>query len=524
MKLRTVAAGMLALLWMTGCNAQPGQPVSETTAGTPQATQSGTPAGDIPVLSIVSASGSDDFVTQPVDAFVANSIASWTWGYVMPPAPYYEDCTVTLTDADGTVCTEGEAQVKVRGNWTTSYTKKPLRIKFAEKQPMLGLNDGAECKNWVLLACYKDKSLLRDKTALQMSREILGADGLYAADASLVQVEVNGKDWGVYLLADYQQTNSHRIAITEPEKGYEGTDIGYLLEYDGYYEQEDPLERFTIDYADNAPLIPFDGKGGSGREVHPLNTGAGDRKENTGFTINSDIYSQAQHDFIADYMANVYRILYAAAYEDKAYIFNNTHTKIAETTDLTPQEAVEAAVDVQSLVDMYIISEVACDADLYWSSFFMDVDFGKDGDGKLRFEAPWDFDSALGNKDRIPDGEGFYAGNIIPDVGDSYEACNPWLCVLMNEDWYQDLIRKTWTRSYDAGVFEHAKTMIAEDTARYADAFAKNDARWGTLQHNEAQNEMTRRSAQCTTPQAASDYLSEWLESRVAFLNAQWHE
>jgi len=37
---------------------------------------------------------------------------------------------------------------------------------------------------------------------------------------------------------------------------------------------------------------------------------------------------------------------------------------------------------------MYIINEITCDADLYFSSFYMDVDFSKDGNKKLRFEAP----------------------------------------------------------------------------------------------------------------------------------------
>ena len=47
-----------------------------------------------------------------------------------------------------------QAQVKVRGNWTTSYEKKPLRIKFAEKQSMGELNGGQAFKNWLLLLYF----------------------------------------------------------------------------------------------------------------------------------------------------------------------------------------------------------------------------------------------------------------------------------------------------------------------------------------------------------------------------------
>ncbi|MDE5564687.1 MAG: CotH kinase family protein, partial [Oscillospiraceae bacterium] len=410
--------------------------------------------GTIPVLSIETINQEADvldFVEKTVSSPIAKSIASWTPGYKMPPAPYYEACTITLTDADNTVLLNAaDAKVKVRGNWTTTYDKKPLRIKFTETQNLLGLNDGEQMKNWVLLAEYKDTSMLRNKTALSIARELLGEDGLYAADAAFVEVEINHQYWGVYLLTELQQINPDRVNITEPEKNYAGTDIGYFMEFDGYFTNEDALHQFHVDYADNAPLVPFDGNGGSERTITPLSEGPQDLKKDVGMTIKSDIYTQEQHDFIASYVNNVYRILYAAAYEDTAYQFDSSYTEIS-AADITAREAIEQVIDVNSLVDMYIISELTCDADIYWSSFFMDVDFEPDGDRRLRFEAPWDFDSALGNKNRCADGTGFYAANIIPDVNDEYETVNPWLAVLMYEDWFQDLIREKWTNAYDSG-------------------------------------------------------------------------
>lgn len=134
-------------------------------------------AYNMPVISIETVnqdSNKMDFVTKPVTKHVAQAIASWTPDYEMPLAPYYEDCTITLTDeAENTVLDKVEAEVKVRGNWTTSYDKKPLRIKFKKKQSMLGLNEGQAYKNWVLLAEYKDASMLRNKTALTIAGEIL---------------------------------------------------------------------------------------------------------------------------------------------------------------------------------------------------------------------------------------------------------------------------------------------------------------------------------------------------------------
>ncbi len=506
------------ILLMAGCSVQ-----NDSFTGDIAATNT------LPVLSITTTNQSADamdFVTKPIAGYVAEQIASWTPNYQMPPEPYYEECTITVTDAEGNdTLTAAEAKVKVRGNWTTTYDKKALRIKFAEKQNLLGLNDSAEMKNWVLIAEYKDASMLRNKTALQIAREILSEDGLYAADAAFVEVEINGQYWGVYLLTEYQQINENRVDITKAEEGYTGTDIGYFLEFDGYYVYEDELQSFYVDYAGNSPLLPFDGDNVSETKVTCQSNGFNKSHKNVGMTIKSDIYSTEQRDFIASYVNNVYRIMYYAAYHDKAYVFNSTYTEIMESEALSPREAVEAVVNTDSLADMYIISELTCDADIYWSSFFMDVDFGEGGDKKLTFEAPWDFDSSMGNKDRCADSTGFYAANIVPDVNNEYYTINPWLAVLMHEDWFQEIIRDKWTAAYDSGVFDRAYNMLKEDTENYSSAFARNYEKWNNLINNQSfVHELSSGAAACKTHSAAAAYLLDWLETRVEFLNNYWHE
>ncbi len=464
-----------------------------------------------------------DFVTKPVAEHVSKQQAMWTPNFKMPPAPYYEDCTITVTGIDGAKQIDGaEAEVKVRGNWTTTYAKKSLRIKFAEKQSMLGLNEGQKYKNWVLLAGYKDGSLLRDKTALEMAREILEPDGFYASDSQLVEININGKYFGVYLLAELQQINNGRVSVTKAEKDYKGTDIGYLLEFDGYYYTEPDLQRFKCDYNDNAPLTPYDGNGGGGKEITVL----GDDKTDLGFTIKNDIYSREQRDFIAGFVNNVYKIMYEAAYNNKAYVFDSAFKSISETSDITPREAVEKVVDTDSLADMFVISELTCDADIYLTSFFMSADFGEGGSKKLRFEAPWDFDSSMGNKDRCANGRGFYAGNTVPDVnGNQFYTVNPWLCVLMYQSWYTDIIKEKWTKAYDAGVFTRAHDMILSDTETFSDAFVRNYNKWDNIRNNrDFAGELSFQAASCRTHEAAAGFLAEWLESRVQFMNEHWHK
>ena len=477
----------------------------------------------IPVIAISTKDQSDNaikFVTEPVTEHVAKSRASWDWGYKVPAAPYYEECTVSVKDEEGSLLIDGvDADVKVRGNWTTMYDKKPLRIKFAEKQSMLGLNDNAELKNWVLLAEYKDFSMLRNQAAFDLGAALLEEDGYYSSDYKLVELVINGKYWGVYVLAEQQQANKNRVDITKPEENYEGTDIGYFLEFDGYYVQEDKLHGFYVTYNNNAPLVPYDGKGGSNKKIECLRGGTDD----VGITIKSDIYSQEQHDFISNYINNVYKIMYSAAYDNKAYVFNDDYSDISETDSLTPQEAVEKVVDVASLVDTYIINEIACDADIYWSSFFMDVDFGEGGSKKLVFEAPWDFDSAFGNKNRCAAGEGFYAANIVKDVNDNYKTINPWLAVLTQADWYLDMVKERWTKAYNDGVFDSVINSVTTASEKNEAAFIRNYERWNNIAHNEAANELCAKAKKCKTEAEAAEYLAEWLGIRVEFLNSNWN-
>ena len=534
-QLKKLISISLAAVLLFGCSSENDITDDAKTDDTPAQESLSGEQRTLPVLSIETQNKNAnvlDFVDLPVSRHVAESITTWNKDYIIPVEPYYETCTVTLKDSDGkNLLAPAEAQVKVRGNWTTTYDKKPLRIKFTDKQNLLGLNDGAEQKNWLLLAEYKDASMLRNKSALYASREIMKDDGLYAADSDFVSVEINGEYYGVYLLTEMQQVSSARVNIAEPAKDYTGTDTGYFLEYDGYFYNEDELHQFSLDFADNAPLIPFDGEDDKGSYVRCLPMSPSDPKEEVGITIKSTINSQEQHDFIENFVNNVYRIMYEAAYNDTAYVFDKDFKNISISKDITPQQAVENVVDIDSLVDTYIISELTCDADIYWSSFYMDADFSADGKKKLTFEAPWDFDSSMGNKDRCIDGTGFYASNLVPDVNGGtkgngeYDTINPWLVVLAHEDWYQSKIKDKWTKAYDSGVFDRMIKLINKDSTELEDEFRNNYRKWNNIiMNSDFVNELSEPAKACINEMQAAEFLAQWLQSRVDFLNSQWHK
>ena len=67
--------------------------------------------------------------------------------------------------------------------------------------------------------------------------------------------------------------------------------------------------------------------------------------------------------------------------------------------------------------------------------------------------------------------------------------------------------------------------MIRSYPETYSDAFDMNYKRWNNLADNsEFAGELTKKAAACHTHKEAADYLADWLEARVAFLDSQWHE
>lgn len=539
----------LSILAMTGCDSKETSDAKISTnensvSSNPTQNSDNTETGEndvktnTTVISIQTVNQADDvmnFIYSPVSKIVTDSMFAEMPPEMetdKPPEPYYEECTITVRDKNGNVILSGaEGKVKVRGNWTSTYRKKPLRINFKKKQSMAGLNNNAEMKNWILLAEYKDGSMLRNKAAFSLAKGIYESEGLYSADSEFAEVEINGEYQGLYLLTEMQQINPNRVNITEAPKGYTGTDIGYLLEMDGYFNSEPELQAFHVDYADNAPLVPYIGQKESKRTMKCLPKSENDKKKDIGFSIINTINSKEQHDFIENFTNNVYRIMYEAAYNNKAYRFDKNYSSVSEADDISPQVAVENVVDIKSLADTYILNEIVCNADIYWSSFYMDADFGPNGKKKLTFEAPWDFDSALGNKDRCPDSTGFYAANIVPDVnggttgGGEYDSINPWLAVLANTDWFQEIVRTKWTELYDSGIFGKVSASLENDITAYKAAFEKNYQKWDNIVHNEEYvNELSTGAEFCKTQEEAANYMAEWLSKRIDFLNSEWHK
>ena len=463
-----------------------------------------------PLIKIVSTEngGNNDFVTVPVTRHVSES--KMTWGDMSgkdTPGPWFEKCDISLDDEF-----LGEAEVKVRGNWTTDYPKKSLRIKFAKKQNIAGLHSGEKYKNWVLLAAFKDASLLRDAVALEMYRKMFPG---YASDCQLVELEVNGTYFGVYLLAELQEAK--RLELTGPEKNSSNTDIGYLIEFDSYAYTEKDSEKFWIDYIGNV-------KDYNGKRVDELQGG---------YTIKSDIKDMAQHNFIADYMNKLWKICYSAVYNKKYYRFDSayhlqSYNPEGSNDDEKCRNCISQVINIESLADTYIFNEIVCDPDLYLTSFFMNVDFGEGKDGKLYFNAPWDFDSTMGNKDfcaaksssgNITGKNDMFAGCCQTDVNCSHPKihANPWMVIFIKQAWFQNLVKERWADIPAQQILSELLDYINENSKEYQPVFDANLKVWGSpVKHPGVEKELcsASKTAAAKSQAASAEYLKNWLTNR----------
>lgn len=228
---------------------------------------------------------------------------------------------------------EAAMKIKGRGNSTWGMPKKPYKIKLEEKASILGI---AKDKEWVLLANYSDKSLLRNATAMEISR-ILG----FKWTPVMISVEfwLNGEYEGVYTFTEHKKVSKSRVDI-------DTDDDAFYIEL----ENEDVDEPFWFKTS----------RYGVTAMVHePVNPTA------------------EQREYLKKW------------FEDMETALSRTgHESEPDFTDYRDW------LDLQSFVNYYIIEELARNPDgNFRKSTFLTKEKGK----KLELYHVWDFDLTMGN-------------------------------------------------------------------------------------------------------------------------------
>lgn len=152
------------------------------------------------------------------------------------------DCFISIISNEGKSILSDTATVRLRGNASMGFDKKPYRIKFAHKHQVLG--SPANEKKWTLINNYGDKTLMRNQLAFELSRRF----GMpYTPFCAYVDVIVNGDYRGCYQLCDQVEVRKNRVNITEMtprDNSSEALTGGYLIEADAYAGNEPEQARF----------------------------------------------------------------------------------------------------------------------------------------------------------------------------------------------------------------------------------------------------------------------------------------
>lgn len=249
-----------------------------------------------------------------------------------------------VINKDGLKLKEDTGTVRLRGNTSIDFDKKPYRMKFANKTKLCGST--AKAKKWVLINSWDDKTLMRNNVAFEMSRRI-GME--YTPFLTPVDVMVNGEYKGTYDLADQVDQHKDRVDIESLESTVVDGDSltgGYLIENDGNYKKE---VNYFVTPKKNTLVIKYP---------------------------DEDDINDVQKAYIKTHFQTLENALYSKNFTQDGY---------------------RKYFDLESFLKYFVLEEYAGNPDAFWSTYF----YKHRGDDKFYTGPVWDFNLAFDNDYRF---------------------------------------------------------------------------------------------------------------------------
>jgi hypothetical protein len=345
-----------------------------------------------------------------------------------------------------------EMEIRGRGHSSWKLDKKPYKIKFEDKVSLFGLT---AAKEWVLQANHVDKSLIRNKLAMDMGAVLNHV--LFIPHSYNVDVFVNGTYMGVYTLTEQIEVKEGRIP---GEKDDAAVDTDYLVELGG----DEEATSFGINMF-NSPLYNW-------IEIKNPDT---------------DVLSKEQFDFIKDY-------IYQA---DKAAMQLNGY---------------EEYIDIPSLVDFFLLTEFSYNVDGAFrrSDFIMK----KAGD-KLYMATYWDYDYAFGNFWR--DSEGFDEWICLGNENTKNYITDSWITYLLEDPYFTAQLKARWNEVGEE-LYHTAMATIDEAEKNVSASAEANFARWPGVLGHKTQYQF-HKTANISTYEGQLQYLRDFIQKRYEWMD-----
>jgi len=372
---------------------------------------------------------------------------------------------------------DGFIGIERRGSSSQDLSdKKPYSIETRNADgsdravALLGMPKEAD---WVFIAPYSDKSLIRDALTFELARRIMP----WASRYRFVELMVDTSYQGIYLVAEKIKRDKNRVNISKLELDDLAGDSltgGYIFK----------LDKFTGALVDGWES-PYPAIAGSPQkpfyQYH--------------FPKPEDI-ANGQKNYIKTWMNAFEKVMQSPQFADP----NNGYSKY---------------LDVESFVDFTLINEIAKNVDGYRLSTF----FHKDRDSKdshLHAGPVWDFNIAYGNANYCTceryEGWGI---DFNDHCGNDYWVIHFWWNKMWDDPAYRLRISQRW-KQLRTSTFTDAKVMGLVDSlvGIVQPAQQRNFDRWPILFDWTWPNAFC-----CGTYDNHVDYLREWLVNRMHWMD-----
>lgn len=364
-----------------------------------------------------------------------------------------------------------KSEMKGRGNYSWSFSKKSFTLKLDKSTDLCGMG---KSKKWALIANAYDKSLLRTSAAFNIGAKMTNL--AWTPKSKPVDLYVNGSYRGSYLLVERITIAANRVAIDELKNGAEDDPTGAN-------NQEPNISGGYV--------LEWDFRKGADHNVTAGSRGWVGIKEPEDEDDDSGITSQ-QVSYINDYLDDT----------DKALFGSNFGSDTSGW---------QKYIDIDSAVDYYIAQELMKPVDgNMWASVYM----YKARNGKLFFGPMWDYDLSSGSANRTGaiSPTGWYLRNKI--TTSAKQSDKTWFNRLNEDSEFRSAVSKRWNEVYPS--LKTNDAFLGTQRSLIADSADENFGKWNVKERVS--------TAQVVKGSWSSEvsYLRSWLNSRVSWMNGQY--
>lgn len=396
----------------------------------------------------------------------------------------------TIAYPDQTVDYEGYIGLKYRGNSSFDKSdKKPYGFKTLEqtleeggKKQKVSLLGMAKDNDWVLLAPFADKSMIRDVLTFELARPYFG----YTPHARFCEVILNGVYYGVFILSERPGKGKGRLNLNDP-----GEDGGDLT---GDFHVEKDRDDEEIYYT--SPYRP--------KNILGLDD------------ITRSIvyqYDSPDPDDLKEMPEEVRQSIDNAIYEMETSFTKSNYTD--------PVEGYRKYINATSFVDYFLTTEFTLNIDGYRLSThlykYSVTRAEKEGLDHRWQTTLWDYNIAYGNDSFYGDKVNIWQYDYNKRNVTSPNVIPFWWSKLLADPAFMNEVRERWTM-YRRGSYsdDHINAVIdrlADELTSHG-ATDRNEEAWKTYG--------SRIWPSYTTINDFSEeisHLKSWIKRRVAFLD-----